>query len=338
MDAALNEQSVTTEQEDFLDYLHASIAETLRVPESEILIKLNKHKYHDAGAPDVTNGDLTEVFNIMRELNLAGVSNPSLGRGHNGGLSLREALQQTVRELATRCDPGAYHYVELGPEPIKTALILEGLADLAAPPASYLGIDINPASRPVMREAVARYVPAGSLRQVVDDYERLERLPLPWDRKPALVTMLGFQEGNEPPSDMTDWYRRLLRPGDMLLCEMQLVPQSDWSPIYCFYNDDLMRRFSRKTLTAKFGDVKSEYGVTVVAMPPGYPAKGIVVMTTERIVDGGPFNGKIVVTNYCTKYPADEFRTLREANGAFEVLCQTVTGDGSIAFQLARRR
>ncbi len=314
-----------------------AISQFLGIPSEQILTQPNVDKYFDPERPNAANDDLREVFAVMRDLNLLGVENDNLCVSETGGISFAKALHSIVEDLAATVED-SLHYVELGPEPVKTGAILQDLTEADIEVRSYTAIDINPASEPVMRDCVSRFLPPERIRQITADYFSLDRLDIADNRAPALVTMLGFQEGNEMPGTMMNFFRRIMRPGDLLLAEIQVLPKANWLPIFEFYGSDLMRRFSKIGLRRALGELESEYGVVLVPVPMEIPVRGFVAVTTERIVSEDKMNDKIFVTNYCIKYADEEFRMLRELDGAFRVVAQRLTGDRSVSFQLAERR
>lgn len=129
----------------------------------------------------------------------------------------------------------------------------------------------------------------------------------------------------------------ILSSRDLLLSEMQLLPQGDWSPIFNFYQSEEMRRFSKVTFRRTYPNLKSEYGVYLVPVSLAGLDPLMVAVTSEKIVGHNGLRGKIFITNYCLKYTYDDYVNVREAEGKFKVLAQRVTGDGSVAFQLAEK-
>jgi hypothetical protein len=75
--------------------------------------------------------------------------------------------------------------------------------------------------------------------------------------------MLGFEEGNEAPSEMERFLSKITKKGDLLLSEMQLLSRLDMSPIFSFYKEELMRKISRLLFQRVFGNIESEYGVFI---------------------------------------------------------------------------
>jgi len=317
--------------------IHDAIAGFLGIPHDHILSRPNKDKYYDTANPQAANDGLREVFELMRALNRQGVGDDTLCRSERGGSSFAEALGAIADDFAKCCLGRAVHYVELGPEPVKTSFILERLGNSGVDIRDYTAVDINPSSRDVMAEHVGAVLGAGKFHHLTADYHTLDGFSLADDGVPALVTMLGFQEGNESPARMAGLFRRLLRSGDVLLAEMQLLAKADWSSVFRFYDNDNMRRFSKLGFREVFGDLESEYGVVLVPVPMEISGTGFVAVTTERIVAEGDLFDKIYVSNYCIKYSLDDFRKIREFDGGFKIVSQRLTGDNSVGFQLSAR-
>ncbi|MGG2464220.1 hypothetical protein ACO0M4_31370 [Streptomyces sp. RGM 3693] len=144
-----------------------------------------------------------------------------------------------------------------------------------------------------------------------------------------LVTMLGFEEGNEHPAAINTMLDNILEPGDLFLSEMQILSDGGWHPIFNFYQNDLMRRFSKIALERSQPHVDSEYGVYLVPLSLGTDgAPTMAAVTAERIRESQSGADSIFVTNYCLKFALDEYRHLREESGRLKVLAQRTTHHG----------
>ena len=153
-----------------------------------------------------------------------------------------------------------------------------------------------------------------------------------------LVTMLGFEEGNEHPTAGDRMLERILEPGDLFLSEMQILSGGGWHPIFNFYQNDLMRRFSKIALERRRPRVDSEYGVCLVPLALGTDGSPtMAAVTAERVLGAQSGDESIFVTNYCLKFALDGYRHLRESSGNLKVLAERTTADGSVVFQLTRR-
>jgi hypothetical protein len=330
---------IRREQEVPLDVaVQRAVCEFLGIPDEDVITVPNKEKYYRDDASEDACNELREVFDLMRQLNIQGVNGAKLCRSELGGTSFIETLRDTVDDLIAQLAGRRLRYVELGPEPIKTMEIVSQLLEAGIVIDSYTAVDINPASSAIMREALGALLPADKIDFVTADYHNLNSLSFGATDSPVLVTMLGFQEGNEAPYRMAQFFRRVMSPGDVLLAEMQLLPAADWRAIFDFYSNDLMRRFSKIGFRRVFGDLDSEYGVVLVPVPMEICGTGFVAVTTERILANGELKNKIFIINYCIKYTVGDFRRIREFDGTFRITAQRITGNGSVGFQVAERR
>jgi len=212
---------------------------------SDIDIQENKVKYFNPANPLSPDSKLEEVFGLMRGLNRAALADPHLCRNGSGGHSFSEALSDAADAAARRFAGREIHYVELGPEPTKTAFILRRLIERGVRITSYVGVDINPASVAAMRQDLAAILDPDRIRYRVTPFERFRVDDVREDATPALVTMLGFQEGNEDPLTASAWLQRIAGPGDIVLAEMQVMPETGSEAVMKFYRHPLMARFSR---------------------------------------------------------------------------------------------
>ena len=315
-----------------------AVCDFLGISDDDVITVPNKEKYYRPENSPEAHEELREVFNLMRQLNVQGVTGDALCRSERGGSSFIETLHGALADLVEQLPDGHLRYVELGPEPIKTIEIMRSLLDAGVVIDSYTAVDINPASSAIMHEAVSKLLPVDKIDFITADYLNLDSLSFGVGDAPVLATMLGFQEGNESPYRMAQFFRRVLSQGDVLLAEMQLLPTADWRAIFEFYSNDLMRRFSKIGFQRIFGEIESEYGVVLVPVPLEICGSGFVAVTTERIRASGELKDKIFISNYCIKYTLGDFRRIRGFDGTFRIISQRVTGDGSVGFQLAERR
>lgn len=321
-----------------LDFVvHEAVSNFLGLPPESVVSMPNSEKYHESEQPGLVTEDLHEVFAIMRDLNREGIGNPDLCKSERGGSSFRDTLIQVVDDFSRYAGGRPVRYVELGPEPIKTGAIMDALLDCGIEIAAYTGVDINPASEGIIRQSAGRFLPAERINHLTADYHTIEGFGPAPDDAITLVTMLGFQEGNESPRRMAGMFRRMLGTGDVLLAEMQLLPKANWLSVFDFYSNDLMRRFSKIGLKKIFGEIDSVYGVVLVPVPIDICGTGFVAVTTERIVAEGDLKDTVIITNYCLKFTQEDFRRVREFDGGFQILSQRMTGDESVGFQLAER-
>ena len=303
-----------------------------------ILTQDNREKYTNDGRPNVEAGDLDEVFHLMRQLNVAGVGSETLGRIREDGTSFRDALSNICFRVASALDKKHLIYVELGPEPVKTTFILKALLQMGITIERYVAVDINPMSCVPMRSAVQEVLGDTTLEFVTTSFDafRLED-HIPDGSAPALITMLGFQEGNDHPVLVNDWLRAIARPDDLVLSESQLYSASHAHSISAFYAHPAMQRFSRLAFeTALERTAKS---VTRFFLLPVFFQDGQTVMVA---VLGEEFSNAshermLHVTNFCLKLTAEQYRYYRLDSAFFEIVGETFTDDETLHFQLSRR-
>ncbi len=294
----------------------------------------NEEKYSNKQLPYGSDSDLREVFELMRSLNYKGITDASVGLQSGAGHCLADVFSMTCDVIAGKFRGQTIDYVELGPEPVKTELLLSALKARGVDIASYTSIDINPSSAKPMREIVSRVCSRININHLAKNFNDLTAMTL-GKTHPVLFTSLGFQEGNHTPSQTYAMLKRIMHPGDLFLTEMQLYSATNTIPIEEFYQLDEMKRFSRNCLRRTFGNIESNYQATIVDVN----IDGSVYKTAichEKFLDDG---GKMVcfVTNYCLKYTKNELRRLRESGKEFTVISEVTTGDESLVLQLCQR-
>ncbi|SLN43011.1 hypothetical protein ROA7450_02109 [Roseovarius albus] len=317
--------------------LRASVGRALQLhlgdDAGQVILQENVDKYQgdEVGAAK----DLTEVFNIMKQLNAEGLSNPGLGRLEPNSKNFGQALDESLKDVAQRCEGRPLTYVELGPEPSKTSHILKRLRALGIDIASYTGVDINPTSETEMRSVLQDTLPNDKINYQTVPFESFNTQSLQGENTQVLVTMLGFQEGNEDPATIADWFKSMMTPGDLLLSEMQLYAEDRHADIQTLYHHPSMRRFSKIALTRALGNLFSDYHsyLVPVELADGHQMQAMILC--EQLKDRD--DHVTFVTNYCLKYSKEEFRRYRELSGAFNVVSETYTGDETIVFQLSQR-
>ncbi|MBZ0216859.1 MAG: L-histidine N(alpha)-methyltransferase [Fimbriimonadaceae bacterium] len=271
----------------------------------------------------------------MRSLNYKGMTDSTIGCTPNGKICLADALNETCDIIAQTYNGAAIDYVELGPEPVKTELILSALKARGVDIASYISVDINPASAAPMREIVGRLLKPSQIHHVAANFNELTRAQLNADH-PILITSLGFQEGNHMPRDTRDLLQRISTNGDSVLSEMQVVPPTGWDPIIGFYELDEMRRFSKNCVSRAYGMVDSKYHIAIADISVDGLMVPVAVTGEEFLSDSG--ETVFYVTNYCLKYTKSQFRDVRQRDGLFDVISEVGTSDQSVIFQLAKRQ
>jgi hypothetical protein len=296
--------------------IRSGLATYLRVPEGSISIPENVDKYHDKNAPTKSDPALEEVFRLMWALNERGLSDQQIGNTSLRRRPLTTALDQILEDITSQMRGVPLQYTELGPEPVKTKYIIGRLQQRGLDIQQYNGVDINPASRETMRRELAEFIPKERF-----SYHR---------------TL--FDEGNEHPAAINRMLDRILDPGDLFLSEMQILSDGGWHPIFNFYQNDLMRRFSKIALERSRPHTDSEYGVYLVPLSLGTDgAPTMAAVTAERIRESQSDTDSIFVTNYCLKFALNEYRHVREGSGRLKVLSQRTTADGSVVFQLTQK-
>jgi len=315
----------------------AGLAEHLGLAGIDVRIQDNKDKYHDPRNPFVAGAELEEVFVLMKGLNELALGDARVCADARGRASFRETLQAAVADIRRGFRGRAFDYVELGPEPAKTGFIIRRLLESGARIGNYVSVDINPASNAVMRDRLAGLLPAERIHHRITSFERFRLDDIREQGRPALVTSLGFQEGNEDPDGLPGFYRRLLSPGDLLLSEMQLRPAAGWGPVEAFYGHPHMRRFSRLAFERLYGATASQTGLAIVPVGALAEEELSAAVLYERPRQAGDGLPRAFITNYCLKYSNLQFRALRQRSGCLRVASQRLTGDRSVAFQLSRR-
>jgi hypothetical protein len=314
-----------------MDQIRSGLATYLRVPEGSISIPENVDKYHDKNAPTKSDPALEEVFRLMWALNERGLSDQQIGNTSLRRRPLTTALDQILEDITSQMRGVPLQYTELGPEPVKTKYIIGRLQQRGLDIQQYNGVDINPASRETMRRELAEFIPKERFSYHRTLFEELGQSPYKLPGVRNLVTMLGFEEGNEHPAAINRMLDRILDPGDLFLSEMQILSDGGWHPIFNFYQNDLMRRFSKIALERSRPHTDSEYGVYLVPLSLGTDgAPTMAAVTAERIRESQSDTDSIFVTNYCLKFALNEYRHVREGSGRLKVLSQRTTADGSV--------
>ncbi len=303
--------------------------------DAKYIIATNEQKYSNKDLQYASSSDLSEVFELMRDLNFKGMTDPSVGCLTGGNKCLADVLNETCDSIAETYRNQSVEYVELGPEPVKTELILSALKARGVDIVSYKSVDINPASAAPMREVVERLLKPSQIHHVAINFDDLDRSQLN-AKHPIIVTSLGFQEGNHMPGDTRDLLRRVTAKGDCVLSEMQVLPPSGWSPVIAFYELEEMKRFSKNCVSRAFGMVDSKYHIAIADVDVDGINVPVAITGEEFLSDTG--DTIFYVTNYCLKYTKSQFRNVRQKGGLFDVVSEINTSDESMVFQLAMRR
>ncbi len=304
----------------------------------QIITQSNKYKYHDAVAPNKSHDYLTEIVDAMASLNKQGLTNESLGQISHEGMSFKDALESSIEKVAQRLNGKGLIYVELGPEPIKTSFILQKLLDLGVNITRYIAVDINPASEAPLRpifEGILGKTPVDFVNASFEDFSLNAYLGA--TDEPALITMLGFQEGNDDPYTITNWLQQIARTDDMLLSEVQLYSNTSAINISSFYRNPMMQRFSR--IAFEQGVKDSAISVGRFYLLPVQTSDGEFIFAAilcEEFLDADR-NRKLFVSNYCLKFDFPQYRAYREIDKHFKIVEETLTQDETLMFQISLR-
>jgi hypothetical protein len=154
---------------------------------------------------------------------------------------------------------------------------------------------------------------------------------------PALVTMLGFQEGNDDPAIVNGWLRDITRPGDLLLSESQLYTIDQTDKISGFYAHPAMQRFSRiafERAVDRSLPTLNRFFLLPVVFDDGQSAQ--VAILAEEFAHS--ISGRnLHVSNFCLKLTREQYRAYRQEGGHFEIFGESFTDDQTLHFQLSRR-
>ncbi|TLD11682.1 hypothetical protein PspLS_11795 [Pyricularia sp. CBS 133598] len=248
----------------FNELVAKSIMTETGIEADDIIILDNSAKYDPDGVKTVTEDVLDEqevlgaIFDTMANINRMALESPTLCSGPSGGASFHEALVAATDQIARLTTGKPIRYVELGPEPWKSSVIL---AQLLRPGSGvrlhqYIGLDINPESEHMMRSVLEPIIGPNRFtywvqdfyHASVEDYPPLPGSDVDEEEIVTVVANLGFQEGNDLPSRIRNMLASLTRPGDLVLSEMQIydeLAEGDKADIIrSFYLHPEMRRFS----------------------------------------------------------------------------------------------
>ncbi|MCK7615278.1 hypothetical protein [Roseibium sediminicola] len=318
--------------------VHRAIAAHTEFSLDRILTQDNRVKYTNAGSQETATGHLDEVFQLMRQLNEGGIASPTLGRLAKTGRSFREALEESCVAIAETLGGKPLIYVELGPEPIKTGFILKTLLRLGVVIDRYIAVDINPKSAGPMKAALAEILPGTPLTFVTSSFEEFRLADAVEQGAPrAVITMLGFQEGNDDPFVVNDWLAGIARPGDLLLSESQLYTTGQVDKISGFYAHPAMQRFSRIAFERAVDrnlPTLNRFFLLPVAFRDGQSAQ-VAILAEEYA--GSISARNLHVSNFCLKLTLDQYRHYRQEGGHFTIVGESSTDDQTLHFQLSRR-
>ncbi len=294
----------------------------------------NAEKYSTLSSQDTHQWISEEIFSLMTSLNTEGMTRSDLCAAPSGYGSLDQTLRAVADDLIVLLGQDRLHYVELGPEPVKTSALIGYLLAHGVEPQDYTAIDINRASHIAMRNAVEPLLPAAhGFNYLAKNFRDLERHHIERGQDVTLITMLGFQEGNELPGTIGDIIRSVGGKQTYVLSEMQLsTPEGD-DHIRRFYEHACMSRFS-DLIGLKMGFEKLGTHQIVVSEIEHEDDRYRVAATLLPVSDGREEG--YLLTNVCLKYTREQFVRIRQEYGGYKVIGEYCSGDGSVIYQLSK--
>ena len=274
-----------------------------------------------------------EIFLLMRALNEQGVGEDGLCADARGQGALKSVIGNVAERLAVLSSGRRLHYVELGPEPIKSTCLLRRIAQSSSS-IRYTAIDINQTSEPAMSDAVRPIVQAdGSFNYIAADYRTVTHDVLRHDEELTLITLLGFQEGNELPVSTGRLIRNLAGGMTYILSEMQVYEEGLERPILAFYGNPHMLQFSRMVALQQGFNPSGEHEAILVRLR--ILDETIHVAVTLQPVQRLQQHGYLL-TNICLKYTPEQFRRIRARHCNCSVVDEFASGDGTVRYQIAK--
>ncbi|WP_144175252.1 hypothetical protein [Pseudomonas sp. Kh13] len=319
------------------DFVVDALARTPSYQHARLWTVENHEKYSTLAQPEPHLEDghrfNHEIFLLMRALNEQGVGEDGLCADARGQGALKSVIDNVAERLAALSSGRRLHYVELGPEPIKSTCLLKRIAQTSSS-IRYTAIDINQTSEPAMSEAVRPIVQAdGSFNYIAADYRTVTHDALRHDQELTLITLLGFQEGNELPVSTGRLIRNLAGDTTYILSEMQVYEEGLERPILEFYANPNMLQFSRMVALQQGFTPSGEHEAILVPLrildEPIHVA--VTLQPVQRLRQQG-----YLLTNICLKYTAEQFRRIRARHCNCSVVDEFVSGDGSVRYQIAK--
>lgn len=316
-----------------LDNVIDALSTELDISSEQIFSFHNSEKY----SSNAENADFhtLDIFHKLREINQIGINEKDLCRSDDGnGYSFREGLDKSISELSYRLKNKKIIYIELGPEPVKTELILNGIMNTAEL-AAYICIDINASSKNFMLQHISKLIGDSKVTYLLSDYRDISRSQIldiigqEYKDCTFVITSLGSQEGNEHPEVMHSVYRSLMDKGDLLLSEMQILPTYNHHPIFAFSHHPLWKAVSKSHVSRMMGDFPSNYGTVMVSLNLNDIGSVKCAIAVESIKKNETEN--LFLSNYCLKYKLEQIRELRTQYG-YSITNEIITGDGSVLF------
>lgn len=274
-----------------------------------------------------------QIFQLMRALNEQGMGENGLCADTQGQGALKHIIGILADRLAALSEERHVHYIELGPEPIKTACLVKRISEASAS-TRYTAIDINQTSESAMRDAVLPIVnERGSFNYIAADYRTVTHADLRHDQDITLITLLGFQEGNELPVTTGRLIRSLAGDATYIVSEMQIYEEGLESRIHAFYANPHMFRFSQViALQQGFNPLGDhEFALVRFRLLDELIHVAVTLQPVERRRQHG-----YLLTNICLKYTPEQFRRVRASHCNCQVVDEFASGDGSVRYQIAK--
>ncbi|MNE15548.1 hypothetical protein D3C76_590260 [compost metagenome] len=274
-----------------------------------------------------------EIFLLMRALNEQGISQNGLCADARGQGALKSVIGKVAERLAALSSGRRVHYVELGPEPVKSACLLKRMVETSTS-IRYTAIDINQTSEPAMSDAVRPIVQGdGSFNYIAADYRTVTKDTLRHDQDLTLITLLGFQEGNELPVSTGRLIRNLAGDTTYILSEMQVYEDGLEKAILAFYANPNMLQFSRMVALQQGFTPSGEHEAILVPlrMLDETVHVAVTLQPVQRLQEHG-----YLLTNICLKYTPEQFRRIRARHCNCSVVDEFASGDGSVRYQIAK--
>jgi len=312
-----------------------ALARHTKIPKTRIISQPNREKYWNPENPLDATPELDEVFYLMRALNARALRNSSIAADEMGRLNFSVAIARFATDIADAIHDRPFTYVEMGPEPIKTTCLIRCLRAHGVRLTGYIGIDINPASEKPMREALASEIEPSMTHFCFRDFANLASTDVHTEDFPSLITMLGFQDGNEHPYTIARRLKKIVLPGDLVASEMHVGTKSTFDKIQEFYESPEMKRFSRLAFERIIGMLPSEYCIHTLDIDAGFASPVPVCVTSESFEDPDTGTTSLCATNWCLKLSPLQHRYTREAGTNMQIIAERRTGDRTISFQLA---
>ena len=301
--------------------------------ESNIWTIDNHQKYSTIDKQPDELGKQEQIFKLMYALNVQGICQSDTCADSDGNGSLNELVNTLGEKIAILTKGKRVHYIELGPEPVKTSELIKHLKD-SAEDLIYTAIDINQTSEPFMRdELVPLLKSADHFRFLARNYHHVDRTELECGQDITLITMLGFQEGNELPPKIGQLINQLGGMSTYIISEVQIYKLDNQDHIYEFYQNDNMIEFSKLVCIEQGGVPFGNHLIEIV--PVHMDGQILHVAVTLQLSNKDDDIGYLV-TNICIKFTQHQFSHIRETYADCEVIGEFISGDRSVSFQLAQ--